>query len=220
VMIDELADLMMSAPDQTEHNLVRLAQMARATGIHLVVATQRPGTEVVTGLIKANFPARIAFTVASSIDSRVILDSGGAETLLGHGDMLFLPPEASSPIRLQGVMVSDQEVERVITFWQKNWVEPQADKVETPPWEETIAQEMMMADKDDLLERALEIVRQSQRASASLLQRRLHIGYPRAARLIDELENLGVVGSAVGGGRERDVLIEPEQEDGGVDQDF
>jgi S-DNA-T family DNA segregation ATPase FtsK/SpoIIIE len=220
VMIDELADLMMSAPDQTEHNLVRLAQMARATGIHLVVATQRPGTEVVTGLIKANFPARIAFTVASSIDSRVILDSGGAETLLGHGDMLFLPPEASSPIRLQGVMVSDQEVERVITFWQKNWVEPQADKEGTPPWEETIAQEMMMADKDDLLERALEIVRQSQRASASLLQRRLHIGYPRAARLIDELENLGVVGSAVGGGRERDVLIEPEQEDGGVDQDF
>jgi S-DNA-T family DNA segregation ATPase FtsK/SpoIIIE len=134
--------------------------------------------------------------------------------------MLFLPPEASSPIRLQGVMVSDQEVERVITFWQKNWVEPQADKEGTPPWEETIAQEMMMADKDDLLERALEIVRQSQRASASLLQRRLHIGYPRAARLIDELENLGVVGSAVGGGRERDVLIEPEQEDGGVDQDF
>ncbi|MBN1148437.1 MAG: hypothetical protein JXA78_14350, partial [Anaerolineales bacterium] len=118
VLIDELADLMMSAPDQTEHNLVRLAQMARATGIHLVVATQRPGVDVVTGLIKANFPARLSFAVASSVDSRVILDMVGAESLLGRGDMLFLPPEASGPVRLQGVMVSDQEVERVITFWQ------------------------------------------------------------------------------------------------------
>jgi DNA segregation ATPase FtsK/SpoIIIE, S-DNA-T family len=220
VLIDELADLMMSAPDQTEHNLVRLAQMARATGIHLVVATQRPGTEVVTGLIKANFPARIAFTVASSIDSRVILDSGGAESLLGHGDMLFLPPDVSSPIRLQGVMVSDQEVERVITFWQKNWVEPQSAKEGAPPWEETIAQEMMLADRDDLVERALEIVKQSQHASASLLQRRLHIGYPRAARLIDELESLGVIGPAVSGGRERDVLIDPEGGDGGESHAF
>jgi S-DNA-T family DNA segregation ATPase FtsK/SpoIIIE len=208
VMIDELADLMMSAPDQTEHNLVRLAQMARATGIHLVVATQRPGTEVVTGLIKANFPARIAFTVASSIDSRVILDTVGAESLLGHGDMLFLPPEASGAIRLQGVMVSDPEVEKAITFWQRTWIEPEVEVEETPPWEETIAQEQMYADKDELVERAIEIVKKSQHASASMLQRRLRIGYPRAARLIDELEDLGVIGPAVGGGREREVLIE------------
>jgi S-DNA-T family DNA segregation ATPase FtsK/SpoIIIE len=212
VMIDELADLMMSAPDQTEHNLIRLAQMARATGIHLVVATQRPGTEVVTGLIKANFPARISFSVASSIDSRVILDTAGAESLLGHGDMLFLPPEASGPIRLQGVMVSDQEVERAITFWQKTWVEPGPEEDGTPPWEETIAQEHLLADRDDLVERAIEIVKKTQRASASLLQRRLHIGYPRAARLIDELEELGMIGPSVGGGREREVLVVPDDE--------
>jgi S-DNA-T family DNA segregation ATPase FtsK/SpoIIIE len=208
VMIDELADLMMSAPDQTEHNLVRLAQMARATGIHLVVATQRPGTDVVTGLIKANFPSRIAFAVASSVDSRVILDMNGAESLLGHGDMLFLPPESSGPIRLQGVMVSDQEVERTITFWQKTWVESEAGEEEVPPWEETIAREQVLSDRDDLVERAVEVVQKSQRASASLLQRRLHIGYPRAARLIDELEGLGVIGPAVSGGREREVLVE------------
>jgi len=212
VMIDELADLMMSAPEQTEHNLVRLAQMARATGIHLVVATQRPGTDVVTGLIKANFPARAAFSVASSVDSRVILDTGGAESLLGHGDMLFLPPEASGPIRLQGVMVSDQEVERAITFWQKTWVEPHAEDESTPPWEQAIAQEMLMADRDGLVEKAIEIVRKGRHASASLLQRRLHIGYPRAARLIDELEELGVIGPAVSGGRERDVLLDESDE--------
>ncbi len=121
LLIDELADLMMSAPDQTEHNLVRLAQMARATGIHLVLATQRPSTDVVTGLIKANFPARLSFAVASSIDSRVVLDTQGAESLLGNGDMLFLPPEAGSPIRAQGVMVTDYEVEQVINYWREIW---------------------------------------------------------------------------------------------------
>ena len=208
VMVDELADLMMSAPDQTEHTLVRLAQMARATGIHLVVATQRPGVDVVTGLIKANFPARIAFTVASSVDSRVILDSVGAESLLGHGDMLFVPPEASGPVRLQGVMVSDSEVERTITFWQKTWVDSAGEADALPPWEETIAQEHALAEKDDLVEQAVAIVRSSQRASASMLQRRLRIGYPRAARLIDELEEMGVIGPAQGGGREREVLVE------------
>lgn len=208
VLIDELADLMMSAPDQTEHNLVRLAQMARATGIHLVVATQRPGVEVVTGLIKANFPARISFAVASSMDSRVILDTGGAESLLGRGDMLFLPPDASGPQRLQGVMVSDQEVERVITFWQKSL--PASEEPEPSPWEEMLAQEEILADRDGLVERAIEIVRQERRASASMLQRRLRIGYPRAARLVDELEELGVIGPAVGGGREREVLIDAE----------
>ncbi len=217
VMIDELADLMMSAPDQTEHNLVRLAQMARATGIHLVVATQRPGVDVVTGLIKANFPSRIAFTVASSVDSRVILDINGAETLLGRGDMLYLPSEASGPVRLQGVMVSDQEIERLITFWQKAWTpltgrSPATSATEPSPWEELIANEQVSADRDGLVERAVEIVRQSQHASASLLQRRLHIGYPRAARLVDELEEMGVIGPATSGGREREVLIEREDQ--------
>ena len=208
VMIDELADLMMSAPDQTEHTLVRLAQMARATGIHLVMATQRPSTDVVTGLIKANFPSRISFAVASSVDSRVILDTTGAESLLGHGDMLFLPPEAGSPMRSQGVMVSDQELEKVITFWQKT--QPQSDDV--PPWEEMFEQESALAAKDDLLIKAIKIVQETQRASASMLQRRLRIGYPRAARLIDELEDLGVVGPAQSGGRERGVFISSDDE--------
>lgn len=209
VMLDELADLMMSAPDQTEHTLVRLAQMARATGIHLVVATQRPSTDVVTGLIKANFPARISFAVASSVDSRVILDGAGAETLLGSGDMLFLPPEAANPVRAQGVMITDQEIEKVITFWQKSHT---PEVAESPPWEEMLEQEAALAEKDDLLPKAIEIVRDTQRASASMLQRRLKIGYPRAARLIDELEDLGVVGPAQGGGREREVIMSPEDE--------
>lgn len=210
VMIDELADLMMSAPEQTEPTLVRLAQMARATGIHLVVATQRPSTDVVTGLIKANFPARMSFAVASSIDSRVILDTAGAESLLGRGDLLFLPPEAGSPIRAQGAMVTDQEIERVITFWQKAHAQQEQEE---PPWERMLEEEALLSDKDDLIERAIAVVRESRRASASLLQRRLRIGYPRAARLIDELEELGIIGPALGGGREREVLAGPEEED-------
>jgi S-DNA-T family DNA segregation ATPase FtsK/SpoIIIE len=209
VMIDELADLMMSAPEQTEPALVRLAQMARATGIHLVVATQRPSTDVVTGLIKANFPARISFAVASSVDSRVILDSTGAESLLGRGDMLFLPPEAGSPIRAQGAMVTDQEIERLITFWQDNYT---SDEEQAPPWDALLEQEAILAQKDQLIDKAIAIVQETQRASASMLQRRLRIGYPRAARLIDELEELGIVGPSQGGGREREVLIGPEDE--------
>ena len=209
VMVDELADLMMSAPDQTEHTLVRLAQMARATGIHLIVATQRPSTDVVTGLIKANFPARISFAVASSVDSRVILDTVGAESLLGRGDMLFLPPEASSPIRVQGIMVNDNEVEKVITFWQKTRGDEQD---ESPPWEEILEEGAVLAEKDNLIPKAIEVVRSTQRASASLLQRRLRIGYPRAARLIDELEDLGIIGPSHGSGREREVLVDPEDE--------
>ena len=210
VMIDELADLMMSAPDVTEHNLVRLAQMARAVGIHLVLATQRPSTDVVTGLIKANFPARISFAVASSIDSRVILDTTGAESLLGHGDMLYLPPEASTPLRVQGAMVIDSEVEKVITFWQR--IAPDASQQSVPPpWEQMMAEEEVLADRDGLVEKAIAIVRQEQRASASMLQRRLRVGYPRAARLMDELEDLGVIGTSVGGGRDREVLLEREE---------
>jgi S-DNA-T family DNA segregation ATPase FtsK/SpoIIIE len=209
VMIDELADLMMSAPEQAEPMLVRLAQMARATGIHLVIATQRPSTDVITGLIKANFPARLSFAVASSVDSRVILDTVGAETLLGHGDMLFMPPEISSPLRSQGVMVNDAEVEKVITFWQQ--VHP--PETTPPPWEQLLAEEAVTADRDDLVTKAIDYVRQSQRCSASLLQRHFRIGYPRAARLVDELEELGVIGPGQGGGRERDVLVERDEGD-------
>lgn len=208
VLIDELADLMMSAPDQTEHNLVRLAQMARATGIHLIVATQRPSTDVVTGLIKANFPARLAFAVASGVDSRVILDTTGAESLLGRGDMLFLNPEVGNPVRAQGVFMTDMEIERVISHWQKN-----ADADEgAPPWEKLLTEPEENED-EGLIEQAVSIVRQSQRASASLLQRRLRIGYPRAARLLDQLAEMGVVGPSLGGGKERDVLLGPLDED-------
>ena len=204
VLIDELADLMMSAPDQTEHNLVRLAQMARATGIHLIVATQRPSTDVVTGLIKANFPARLAFAVASGVDSRVILDTTGAETLLGRGDMLFLNPEVGNPIRAQGIFVTDMEIERVISHWQKN----AAEGDETAPWEKLLSEPEENED-EGLIEQAVAIVRQSQRASASMLQRRLRIGYPRAARLLDQLEEMEIVGPSQGGGKERDVLLGP-----------
>jgi len=208
VLIDELADLMMSAPDQTEHNLVRLAQMARATGIHLVVATQRPSTDVVTGLIKANFPARLAFAVASGVDSRVILDTSGADSLLGRGDMLFLNPEVGNPIRAQGVYVTDMEIERVIAHWQKN-VDA---NTEGAPWEKLLTEPDENED-EGLIEQAVSIVRSSQRASASLLQRRLRIGYPRAARLLDQLEEMGVVGPSLGGGKERDVLVSPTDEE-------
>jgi DNA segregation ATPase FtsK/SpoIIIE, S-DNA-T family len=207
VLIDELADLMISSPDQTEHNLVRLAQMARATGIHLVVATQRPSTDVVTGLIKANFPARLAFAVASGMDSRVILDTTGAETLLGRGDMLFLNPEIGNPIRAQGVMVTDMEIERIIDYWQKN---SETVPESVAPWEKLLT-EPDADEQEGLIEQAISIVRSSQRASASLLQRRLRIGYPRAARLLDQLEEMGIVGPSLGGGKERDVLP-PEEE--------
>ncbi len=208
VLIDELADLMMSAPDQTEHNLVRLAQMARATGIHLIVATQRPSTDVVTGLIKANFPSRLAFAVASGVDSRVILDTTGADSLLGRGDMLFLNPEVGNPVRAQGVMITDMEIERIISHWQKN-VDASTD---APPWEKLLTEPDENED-EGLIEQAVAIVRQSQRASASLLQRRLRIGYPRAARLLDQLAEMGVVGPSLGGGKERDVLMGPLDED-------
>jgi len=212
VMIDELADLMMMAPAQTEHSLVRLAQMARATGIHLVVATQRPSTDVVTGLIKANFPARLSFAVASSVDSRVILDTNGAESLLGNGDMLFLPPEAGSPIRAQGCLVTKEELERVIKAW-KGIADDQLP-VDTPPWESMLAEQAALDEYDELIEDAFKIVRDSQRASTSMIQRKLHIGYPRAARLMDELASLGYVGPSQGSGVEREVFIEADEDFG------
>jgi S-DNA-T family DNA segregation ATPase FtsK/SpoIIIE len=218
VMIDELADLMMMAPDQTERTLVRLAQMARATGIHLVVATQRPSTDIVTGLIKANFPARISFAVASMVDSRVILDTPGAETLLGRGDMLFLSPEAAAPVRLQGAFVSDVEVERLVDYWRKEVGElPEAPALPRAPWEELLQRQASADEHDETLDRAIELVKQTGTASASMLQRRLRIGYPRAARLMDQLEEMGVIGRSQSGGRTREVLVENDDEADGDD---
>jgi len=209
ILIDELADLMMMAPDQTEQTLVRLAQMGRATGIHLVVATQRPSTDILTGLIKANFPARISFAVASGVDSRVILDTQGAETLLGRGDMLFLSPEASAPVRLQGAMVTDKEIERLIQFWQEEIDEEGEGEA---PWEEMLIRQAALEDRDEILEQAIDLVRRRGEASASMLQRALRIGYPRAARLMDELEELGVIGRPQSGGRTREVLIDRDED--------
>ncbi len=210
VFIDELADLMLQSPIETEKTLCRLAQMARATGIHLVVATQRPSVDVVTGLIKANFPARIAFAVASSVDSRVILDQTGAEALIGRGDMLFLNPELGAPIRLQGCFVSDKEVEDVVQWWKRTVAterQPQAaTSEEASPWEGLVAEiaaERRRGGRSDeheggeddaeLLQRAMEIIRTTSNVSTSLLQRRLRIGYPRAARLMEELQAMGYV---------------------------
>jgi S-DNA-T family DNA segregation ATPase FtsK/SpoIIIE len=205
VLIDELADLMMSTAEHTEATLVRLAQMARATGIHLVVATQRPSTDVVTGLIKANFPARISFAVASSIDSRVILDTTGAESLLGRGDMLYLAPEAAAPLRSQGVIITDQEIEAVINYWQQEW---ETEGEESVPWDSLMQKDALIGDRDDLVEKAIAEIRRTGKSSASHLQRALRIGYPRAARLVDELEEMGVLGPVQSGGREREVLMD------------
>ncbi len=193
VVIDELADMMMLAPQRTEQALIRLAQLARATGIHLVVATQRPSVDVVTGLIKANFPARIAFAVASVVDSRVILDRPGAERLLGRGDMLFLPPDAPEPLRVQGSYVTESEVQRVIQHWRAQ-AAPQYVTADAP--EEHIPLKRLAAEAhppDPLLDAAARVIQQEGRASITLLQRRLGIGYTRAARLMDQLEARGLV---------------------------
>ncbi len=213
IMIDELADLMLNAPDQTEHSLIRLAQMARATGIHLIVATQRPSTDVVTGLIKANFPARISFLVASSVDSRVVLDMNGAESLLGKGDMLLLDPQKGNLQRAQGVMVSDREIEKVLSHWQRM---SQNDAAEAP-WEGMI-EAPRDEHEDEMIDQAIAVVRAAGKASTSLLQRRLRIGFPRAASLIDQLEERGIVGPSVGSGKDREVLI--DSEDDTEDEDY
>ena len=219
VLIDELADLMMSAAEHTESTLVRLAQMARAVGIHLVVATQRPSTDVVTGLIKANFPARISFAVSSSIDSRVILDHAGAEALLGRGDMLYLSPEAPAPKRSQGVMVTDNEIDAIIKYWQEQVGDQEATSIideqpdEEAPWDEMIKNDSVLADRDELVEDAIREIRASGKSSASHLQRALRIGYPRAARLVDELEDMGILGALRTGGKEREILISTDEED-------
>tara|TARA_Y100000588_G_scaffold382391_1_gene469774 strand:+ start:58 stop:2310 length:2253 start_codon:yes stop_codon:yes gene_type:complete len=205
VAVDELADLMMSASSDIERSITRLAQLGRATGIHLVVATQRPSVDVVTGLIKANFPSRISFAVASQVDSRTILDSVGAEKLLGRGDMLFQPPDAPKPKRIQGAFISDSEIEKLVDHW-KNLQGPLPPKISLEFKEVFSAGELGSDDRDDeLFDKALEVASQYNRLSTSLLQRRLKIGYPRAARLMDVLEEQGVVGPGEPG-KSRDVI--------------
>ncbi|MBI2907574.1 MAG: DNA translocase FtsK [Chloroflexi bacterium] len=192
VIIDELADLMMVAPYEVERTICRLAQLARATGIHLIIATQRPSVDVVTGLIKANFPTRIAFAVTSQVDSRTILDMAGAEKLLGQGDMLYMPTDAAKPKRLQGCFVSDQEIERLVKFWSGDrWASLRPAQF-TEELAQAVAMEETGAD-DALMEKARKLVAESGHVSTSLLQRRLRIGYPRAARLMEALEEEGTV---------------------------
>jgi S-DNA-T family DNA segregation ATPase FtsK/SpoIIIE len=206
VVIDELADLMMIAPDETERTITRLAQLARATGIHMVLATQRPSVDVVTGLIKANFPARIAFAVASNTDSRVILDQPGAERLLGRGDMLYQAPDAPAPVRLQGVFVSDGEIHRLADFWRAQNTQgmsiPSGGPVDSVALNVPLKQVPMFGEDitataemgDPLYTEAVDLIRREGRASVSMLQRKLRIGYTRAARLVDTMEEKGVVG--------------------------
>jgi len=201
VIIDELADLMMAAPFEVERQICRLAQLARATGIHLVVATQRPSVDVITGLIKANFPTRIAFAMTSQVDSRTILDMAGAERLLGRGDMLYMPTDSSKPKRVQGVYLSDQEIDRLVSFWAQ-----QRTKRSTPVYDHLLDQAMTeieeAEDADPMYDKAKALAEEHNRLSTSMLQRRLRIGYPRAARIMDRLEEEGIVGGGSGGSRE------------------
>ena len=209
LIIDELADLMMTAADDIERQICRLAQMARATGIHLILATQRPSTDVITGLIKANFPTRIAFAVTSQVDSRVILDSPGAERLLGRGDMLLMRSDAGKLQRVQGCFVTDEEIASVVRFW-KDASAGETQPV-SAPWAGILDQ---LDNGDELLQDAIEAIRGMRTCSTSMLQRRLNIGYPKAARLMEELEKLGVVGPDLGAGRGREVLLKEDTESG------
>jgi S-DNA-T family DNA segregation ATPase FtsK/SpoIIIE len=227
VLVDELADLMMLAPDETERSLSRLAQLARATGIHLVLATQRPSVDVVTGLIKANFPARVAFAVASGIDSRVILDQPGAERLLGRGDMLFHAPDAAAPVRLQGVYVSDGEIQDLVEYWRQQAYDLRNVNLHTPtatpvdmelPPSTPLKQTPLFGEEsggkggDPITAEAIRIVRAEGKASISMLQRKLRIGYTRSARLIDQLEEQGIIGPSAGASQVREVLDFGEDE--------
>ncbi len=213
IIIDELADLMMVAPNEVEDSICRLAQMARAAGMHLVIATQRPSVDVITGLIKANVPSRIAFSVSSSIDSRTILDTGGAEKLLGRGDMLFAPMGAPKPTRLQGAFISDKEVERVVEFIKNGskarYDEDIMEKIENGKPVNVNEPNGDPGDNDELLPRAIEIAVDSGKISASYLQRRLKVGFSRAARMIDQMEERGWIGPPEGS-KPREVLISKE----------
>ena len=212
LIIDELADIMLFSPVEVEDAVTRIAQMSRATGIHMVLATQRPSVDVITGLIKANIPCRIAFAVASQVDSRVILDTQGAEKLLGRGDMLYLPPEQAKPIRIQGAFVTDKETNNLVSFLKNQGVGPQyTEEVTTMSKSGMPAVSGVEGDIDNLFREAIKVVCQYDRASASLLQRRLSIGYARAARIIDQLEAAGVVGPAEGS-KPRDVIAQNAEE--------
>lgn len=214
IIIDELSDLMMVASKDVEDAICRLAQMARAAGMHLVIATQRPSVDVITGVIKANIPSRIAFAVSSQVDSRTILDGGGAEKLLGRGDMLYLPAGASKPMRIQGCFVSDAEVEQVVAFVKQNaapdYDEDVIDEIEKQSAKENTAEEPAQDDADSMLPQAIECVVELGQASTSLLQRRLKLGYARAARIVDEMEARGVVGPQ-DGSKPRQVLLSRQE---------
>ena len=214
ILIDEIGDLMLSSPEETQESVARLAQKARAVGMHLIVATQRPSVNVITGVIKANFPARIGFAVASSGDSRVIIDRVGAENLLGRGDMLFLSPDAAAPRRVQGCFVSEDDVREVVQHWRDEWMlRIQAGVLPANggvPWEGILKRQQFLGETDPMLEEVLRLVAASGEASASLLQRKLGLGYPRAARIIDLLEELGAIGEETSAGRSRQVIIPPD----------
>lgn len=203
ILVDELADMMQLAPVEAEKAICRLSQMARATGIHLVLSTQRPSVDVLTGLIKANVPCRIAFNVTSQIDSRVIIDQTGAEKLLGRGDMLYLPPDSSKPVRIQGVYVHPSELHAVVDFIKSKNLPPSYEEKVT---EEPLVKSIEGSGSDELFDEAVKVICEYERASASLLQRRLKVGYARAARLLDEMQSRGIVGPA-DGSKPREVLI-------------
>ncbi|MBP8591321.1 DNA translocase FtsK [Candidatus Shapirobacteria bacterium] len=212
IIIDELADIMFFSPAEVETAICRLAQMARATGIHLVIATQRPSVDVLTGLIKANIPCRISFAVASMTDSRVILDTPGAEKLLGRGDMLYLPPDRAKPLRIQGAYVSDREIKNLINFVKNMGVEPvyTQEVVEMPIGKKGATVITASGERDELFDEAVELFLQENRASSSLLQRRFRIGYNRAARLLDQMEEEGIVGPP-DGSKSRELLVNKEK---------
>ncbi|MFC1790144.1 DNA translocase FtsK [Patescibacteria group bacterium] len=213
IIIDELADIMLFSPAEVEDTICRIAQMARATGIHLVVSTQRPSVDVITGLIKANIPCRIAFNVSSLVDSRVIIDTPGAEKLLGKGDMLYIPPDQSKPTRIQGTFVSDPEIQALISHLKESGIAPvYTEEVTTQTkGKDKLTGKEGVEDHDDLFREAVEIICRFDRASASLLQRRLRVGYARAARIIDQLERAGVV-SPADGSKPREILVSSAEE--------
>jgi S-DNA-T family DNA segregation ATPase FtsK/SpoIIIE len=209
VIVDELADLMMVAPGDVEDAICRLAQMARAAGIHMIIATQRPSVDVITGVIKANIPSRIAFAVSSQVDSRTILDGSGAEKLLGRGDMLYVPIGASKPIRVQGAFLSDAEVERVVNFAKEQQEAHYSVDLSGPSGDEQ-GSKGGDDELDELFHQAVNLVVEAQQASVSLLQRKLKVGYARAARLVDQMEDRGFVGPFEGS-KPREVKVTRDQ---------